>query len=252
MHLRRLRVLLLSVVLMASSVARSDLAWSQSAEPPEAPTVQAIGDLRLIAERRLNDEVEAAALAGKGPLWAIGMPRGLDQEILVLDDSVHLGRFNGQRYRASIGSALPPVAFLIYARVERWRSIPIPSDVVSFQQIETFVAEAATEAGFASNQPFPFRIEADIASLRWFVVGGDGDGRPDPRASFLRERRLGPLSNRTISALGFYVPGERGILTNPSSNIHIHFTTRDKPRFVGHLDDEMSLAQGGKLLLPTP
>jgi hypothetical protein len=111
--------------------------------------------------------------------------------------------------------------------------------------------EAATDAGFASNRPFPFRIEADISSLRWFVVGSGGDSRPDPRASFMRERRLGPLSDRTISALGFYLPGEGGILTNPSSNIQIHFTTRDQPRFVGNLDDEMPLAQGG-MLLPAP
>jgi hypothetical protein len=223
----------------------------RSGETVASVNVYRIGDLRDIGRNALNGRVAANELQGSGPLWGIGMPSGLDAEVLVLDSNAHIGRFDGLTYRSSV-EQLPAVAFFVYARVSAWCAVAVPDSVQTFAELEAFVPQAAAEAGLASNRPFPFRIEADIASLRWFVVGGDGDGRPDHRASFLRERRLGPLSNRTISALGFYVPGERGILTNPVSNIHIHFTTRDQPRFVGHLDDEIYLQPGGTLLLPAP
>ncbi|WP_394831465.1 hypothetical protein LVJ94_33625 [Pendulispora rubella] len=213
------------------------------------PGVHSVGDLRRIATNELNGSVSVGALEGQGPLWGIGMPHGLDREILVLGDRVHLGQYAGLSYSRSDGP-LPPVAFLVYARVARWCSVDIPSNVVSFQDLEAFVPEAAHAAGVDASRALPFRIEAKVRVLRWFVVGGAGTGFPDPHASFLRERRLGPLGERTIEALGFHVAGEKGVLTNPVSHIHVHFVTSDSERFVAHLDDDLALAPGGRLLFP--
>jgi acetolactate decarboxylase len=234
------------VIGLAATTAAAQEATASS----RAGTVYSVGDLRQIAERQLNGKVARSALEGEGPLFAIGMPHGLNQEVLVLDNKVYLGRFDGLRYYNAIDVALPPVAFLVYARVSQWRSVTIPPTIMTFQRLEAFVRDAASANGIASDQPFPFRIEAKVRSLRWFVVGGDGNSLPDPRTSFMRERRIGPLSERKISALGFYVPGERGILTNPMSHIHVHFVTRDRQQFVGHLDDEIVIDGPSELLLP--
>ncbi|WP_394842107.1 hypothetical protein LZC95_34145 [Pendulispora brunnea] len=233
----------------AEVVEACSLPSATSAAPLRDSGVHSVGDLRRIATNELNGSVLITALEGQGPLWAIGMPHGLDREVLVLGDQVHLGQYAGLAYSRSDGP-LPPVAFLVYARVPRWCSVDIPANVVSFQDLEKFVPEAARAAGVDPSRALPFRIEASARSLRWFVVGGTGTGLPDPHVSFMRERRLGPLGEHAIAALGFYVGGEKGVLTNPVSRIHVHFVTSDAQRFVAHLDDDLALAPGGKLLLP--
>jgi acetolactate decarboxylase len=193
--------------------------------------------------------VAASELEGSGPLWGIGMPSGLDAEVLVLDSDAHVGRFDGLTYRSSV-EQLPAVAFFVYARVSAWCVVAVPDSVRTFAELEAFVSRAATDHGIDIGRPFPFRIVAVAHSLRWFVVGGRGDRLPSPQTSFLRERRIGPLSERNIEALGFFVPDERGIATNPNSSVHMHFVTRDADVFVGHIDDDIRLRLGGKLLLP--
>jgi hypothetical protein len=77
-----------------------------------------------------------------------------------------------------------------------------------------------------------------------------GNGVPNYLVSFLRSRYLGGLDDRKIEALGFYSPSHRGVLTNPNSNMHIHFRTTDEKIFVGHINDSVIIKPGSYLLLP--
>jgi acetolactate decarboxylase len=216
-----------------------------------APTepVQAIGDLRAIASNNLNNQVKFRSLTQKHHLYGLGMPPGLNAEILVLDGKAYFGQFNSLSYEVKEPDNFD-ISFMVYAYVPNWTKMEIPNTVQTFSELEQYIPKAAAEQKIATSRPFPFRLEAEVSALDWFIVNGMGNGVPNHLGSFLRSRYLGSLDDRKIEALGFYSPSHRGVLTNPNSNIHIHFKTTDKKVFVGHINDSVIIKPGSSLLLP--
>ena len=217
---------------------------SSNAMVGKAHVIRQHGDLGLIATNALDKSLTISAIAGHrwSELYGIGMPDGLDQEVLVDGGTIHTGGFADLVYTAEQPGDLA-VDFLAYAFVGRWRTIRVPAQVRSFSELETFVAGQVP-----TNTDAVFRLDAEVAHLRWFVVGGMGNGQPDHRSSFARSRILGGFDRRRISAVGFLLPNRLGSATSPSAPMHVHFRTTDAgDLFVGHLDGELALLPGATL-----
>ena len=216
-----------------------------------------VGDLRWIASSKLKGTEDLAPMLAVPNTYAIGMPDKLNQEILVLNSTAYTSFFDeNMAYHVKEGVADLSVAFLVHATVPRWKEIALPGTVVSFQELEEFVGATAKACGLGESG-IPFRLEASAAGLRWFVVGGEGNGLPDPKSSFLRNKFQGGLDDATIEGFGVYSTRHRGdvpeepMATSPTSNIHLHFRSTDPVRpFVGHLDEAITLLPGGKVYLP--
>lgn len=239
---------------VANASGTHPAAPSCSFDPSTAVTpsndVGVIGDLRAIARAELNGRTRLTELPGDGPLWALGMPHGLDRELLVEAGRVSSSGFvDHHRFELRHPSDLE-VAFLVHARVSDWCSVAVPTNVVDFATLQMFVGTVAKQAGYTAEMPLPFRLRARARALRWFVVGGTGNMTPSPRESFLRARTLGGLHDVSLEALGFFSPRHRGVASNQNSDMHIHFRTTSGPRFVGHLDDDITLEPGAVLLVP--
>lgn len=211
--------------------------------------VKAIGDLRLIASNNLNHKVEFSSLIDKPHLYGLGMPQGLNAELLVLNGTAYWGQFSSLSYQVKELDNFD-ISFMVYAYVPSWTKIEIPEIVQTFANLEQYIPKAAAVRGINTSQPFPFLLEGEVSSLDWFVVNGMGNGVPNYLGSFFRSRYLGGLSDRQITGLGFYSESHRGVLTNPKSNMHIHFKTTDKKLFVGHINDSAIFKPGSFLLLP--
>lgn len=211
--------------------------------------VTIVGTLADIAHNRLNGRIPISTSSNRSRLWALGMPTGLDRELLIENGRIMSGGFVDRRYILHHPADVE-AAFLVETQVKAWVEIDIPRSVASFAELEHFVLQAGTARGLDGERPFPFRVAGKARHLKWFVVGGMGDLTPDPHASFARSRTLGSLSDVRIEALGFYSRHHRGVATNPNSDMHIHFRTLGLNPFVAHLDDEIELVPGGKLLLP--
>ncbi len=216
-----------------------------------APTnpVQAIGDLRSIASNNLNNRVEFRSLAKKPHLYGLGMPQGLNAEILVLDGKAYLGQFSSFSYQVKELENFD-ISFMVYAYVPGWTKLEIPEAVQTFAELEQYIPKAAVDRGIETSRPFPFRLIGEVSALDWFVVNGMGNGVPNYQGSFFRARYLGGLDDRQIDGLGFYSNSHRGVLTHPKSNMHIHFKTTDNKLFVGHINNSLILKPGSYLLLP--
>lgn len=257
--LRGLRLWAVAAAILATADAANaggaeSAAPSCNFDPASAITpsngVGVVGDLRAIARAELNGRTRLSGLPGDGPLWALGMPHGLDRELLVEAGRVSSSGFvDDQRFELLHPLDLE-VSFLVHARVSDWCSVAVPADVVDFATLQTFVGRVARQAGYTAEIPLPFRLRARARALRWFVVGGTGNMTPNPRESFLRARTLGGLDDVSLEALGFFSPLHRGVASNPNSDMHIHFRTTSGPRFVGHLDDDITLEPGAVLLVP--
>ncbi len=215
-----------------------------------------IGDLRWIATSELKGNCDLAALLEQPHLYAIGMPEGLDRELLVLDSKAFHSYFDKDlKYHVEeIKDAR--VAFLGHANVASWTEHKLPTDVLSFAQLENFIGSQSVSSGFSKDLPVPFKFVSEAAGLRWFVVGGEGNGLPNPKDSFVRKKFQGGLDDCAIEAFGFYSKHHRGnepdkpMATNPVSDIHMHFRTTQGKLFIAHLDDNITLKQGGSIYLP--
>jgi acetolactate decarboxylase len=211
--------------------------------------VQVIGNLRAIASNNLNNQVKFSSLTKKPHLYGLGMPSGLNAEILVLDGKAYYGKFSSLAYEVQQLDNFD-ISFMVYAYVPSWKKIEIPETVQTFADLEIYIPQAAATQGMETVRLFPFRLEGEVSALDWFVVNGMGNGVPNHLGSFLRSRYLGGLGDRQIEALGFYSQSHRGVLTNPNSNMHIHFKTTDEKIFVGHINDSVIIKPGFWLLLP--
>lgn len=217
--------------------------------PPGTGSI--VGTLTDIATDLLDGRTAISTLSDHDNerLWALGMPHGLDRELLVEGGRISSGGFDQHRYVLAHPHDLN-AAFLIHAKVGRWTEMRVPASVRTFAELVAFVGDAGAKAGYSGEVPFAFRLKARVRYLKWFVVGGMGNRTPAPHASFERARVLGGLDNASIEALGFYSRRHRGIATNPRSNMHVHFRTMEGPPFVAHLDDEIDLETGATVLLP--
>jgi len=208
------------------------------------------GDLRLIAKNGLTEIKPLEAYQLDENFYGIGMPEGLDQEVIVLGGKVYTAEFKDFNYHTATVSDLNLV-FFASAHVPEWQDIKIPSEIKTFGEFQDYLAKVALKHGFDTKKGFMFRLEAEMDNLKWFIVGGTGNLKPNPLKSFLRQRYLGGIENRTIEALGTYSEDLQGIASVPTSPMHMHFITIDDDKlFIGHIDNDFQIGDNATLYLP--
>ena len=213
-------------------------------------SVKSIGDLRLIRSHELNETLKFSRIKAED-LYGIGMPEGLNSELLISAGDMFEGKFENHEYSAKkLETEERKMAFLAYANVKKWKSTVIPKNITDFKQLEEVLPVLAKKYGIDADTAFPFILKAKVRALRWFIVNGMGNGQPDFLSSFLRSRYIGGLEDIEIEGIGFYSTKHKGILSAPSSSMHIHFRTLGDILFVGHIDNHMVLKERSEILFP--
>lgn len=208
------------------------------------------GDLRLISKNALNQPKALEEFDKSEHLYGIGMPEGLDQEVIVIAGKAYSGYYVDSTYVArEIASS--DLVFFVSSHIPDWMTLSLPEDVKTFDEFENYLKRIATDYGLNTTEGFMFRLQAEVQGLRWFIVGGIGNEAPNALSSFLRNRTMGGLENRTIDAIGTYSESLKGIASVPNSALHMHFITiDDKKLFVGHVDNELLFGDKATLYLP--
>lgn len=212
-------------------------------------SVKSFGDLRLIRDNKLTQSFPYSSIRAND-LYGIGMPKGLDSELMITSGDLYEGKFDDRVYSTGRVKKDRDIAFLAYANVKSWQTVPVPDGITTFSQLEEALPGIAQKAGINTSVPFPFLLRSKVEGLKWFIVNGMGNGKPDYLSSFLRSRYIGGLDDAEIEGMGFYSDKHRGVISAPNSSMHIHFRTLNKPLFVGHIDNVMILAKGAELLFP--
>ncbi|MFC4701171.1 acetolactate decarboxylase [Glaciecola siphonariae] len=220
----------------------------------EHKVINVHNDLRYIATNNLNKEIASSALTTKKHLYGLGMPKGLNKEIVVIDSQVYSSGFEEFQYatqKQHVDAGEQQFDFLVYAHIPRWRDIAVPESVVSFEQFQVFLEKQLQMHNIDTETGSMFQLLTEVEELHWFVVGGMGNLSPDPLSSFLRQKVKGGLNRRAIHAVGAFTQAYAGRATAGQNHVHMHFVTTDElPRFVGHIDNQMRLRRGAVLKLP--
>ena len=186
-------------------------------------------------------------LEGKPGLYALGAFAKLKGEIQIFD-SIPYGCFVSDGKLAFDTSFNQKASLLVYAQVQSWQELSVPQSVSSHSQLEQFVVEAAVKRGLNIEKPFPFLINGKAKSLFWHVIDWDENDKEHSHQKHIESGPNGNLENTDVDVLGFYSTKHKGVFTHHTSNMHMHFITKDKT-LAGHID---KLTPGVKMRLKLP
>jgi len=201
-----------------------------------------------LREGRSEGRVEVGEVVGSPYAMGVGAVAHLDGEITVLDGEVWVTRAGSDgRLETVRGDGTGVEATLLaLARVERWRSVPLPP-APGQAGLGMAVLQAVERAGLAEAETVPFQIRGEFSGLEAHVVRGACPLAPsaDPEADDapVRIRR-----NRASGVLvGFLTRLPAGELTHHGQRAHVHVLLDDGPS--AHVD-QVDVAATAVLMLP--
>jgi hypothetical protein len=216
-----------------------------SAARPANYEVKWVGELHTVM---MGDDKAVIALdsleLGKG-FYALGPVEGMDGEITVFDGEPSIAMVVEGQPRIQ-STMHVKAALLIWTRVAKWASVPLPPTLRSLDDLDVFVGKAARDHGFNPTAPFPFRVTARLEAGRMHIL--DRRGRPvRGHEDHDKIQMTIPLAGTMVEMLGFWSDHHQGVLTHMGSNMHVHARTIDD-KLSGHVD-EVSIVSG-QLWLP--
>ncbi len=210
--------------------------------------VQYRGALKLMMHKGdVSAKAELKGLKSLAHVYALGALENLKGEIQI---------FDGQPYNTIVenGKSVIDSTFgkkatlLVWAQIENWIDVIIPSEIRSFEDLEKFIADSALGNGIPLNEPFPFLLNGKVRSLDWHIIDWKDGDMEHSHEKHITSGLHGTLENTEVEILGFYSKHHRAIFTHHTTNIHSHFKTQNSP-YGGHVDD---LQLGKNMILKLP
>ena len=186
-------------------------------------------------------------LKGVEHLYALGALENLKGEIQIFDSNP----FNTMVIDSTLtfdNTFEKKAALVVYASVSKWKSINIPDNVVTYEQLESYIEQTAKENQINIDEPFPFLLEGTPTSFDWHVINWKDGDMEHSHEKHISSGLHGTIQNRQVEMLGFYSNSHHAIFTHHTTNMHIHVKTDDN-KIAGHVDG-LRLGKGMILKLP--
>ena len=180
-------------------------------------------------------------------LYALGALENLKGEIQIFNSSP----FNTMVADSTLSfdnTFEKKATLVVYVSVSKWYSLNIPDDVVTYDQLESYIEQSAQENQINIEEPFPFLIEGTANSIDWHVINWKDGDTEHSHEKHINSGLNGTVNNRDVKMLGFYSNSHHAIFTHHTTNMHIHVKTDDN-KIAGHVDG-LTLGKGMILKLP--
>jgi len=179
--------------------------------------------------------------------YALGAIENLKGEIQIFDSKP----FNTSVVESNLildNSFNKKATLLVYASVEKWKTVNIPDSVLTYEEIEKYVEQTAKVNQISVDAPFPFLIEGIAKSIDWHVIDWKAGDKEHTHEKHKTSGLHSTINDRHVELLGFYSNAHHAIFTHHTTNMHIHVKTTDN-KLAGHVDD-LTLGKGMTLKLP--
>ncbi len=196
----------------------------------------------------ISAKVDLSDFQKEEHFYALGAIENLKGEIQIFDSNP----FNTTVLNSTLKfdkTYSKKATLLVYASVSNWKSITIPDNIITYEQLESYIAQTAQENQIKTNEPFPFLIEGTAKSFDWHVINWKNGDTEHSHQKHVNSGLHGTINDRKIGLLGFYSDAHHAIFTHHTTNMHIHVKT-DDGKIAGHID-ALTLGKGMILKLPS-
>ena len=194
--------------------------------------VTIVGSLKEVMwEGAIAPKILLDTLTRKQHLYAIGPESYLRGEILIWDGKSYVSRIAGNASLVFERTYKLSSPFLAYSYVEEWREHPLPEEIKTLKDLETFMAKLIGE----TESPVPLKLQGTISNAHIHVQNlPAGTVVSSPSEAHQGQVNL-ELGNSLVKIFGYYATNYQGILTHHDSYLHLHLL--DEPNeMMGHLD----------------
>ncbi len=239
-----------AILLIAISIAScgTDDTEVEGKEKSEIFKVEYEGALKnMMHKGDVSAKVTLANFENTENFYALGALENLKGEIQIFDSKP----FNTTVVDSNLtfdNSFSKKATLLVYASVSKWKSVNIPDNILTYEQLESYVQKMAEENQIKTDEPFPFLIEGKAKSFDWHVINWKDGDKEHSHEKHINSGLHGTINNRAVKMLGFYSDSHHAIFTHHTTNMHIHVKTDDN-EIAGHVDG-LSLGKGMVLKLP--
>jgi acetolactate decarboxylase len=225
------------VVALALALSSSVLAASSE--------VRVIGQMRrMFTAHDIGPNVELRKAIRKPHIYALGPMAGLKGEITVVDGEVFVSTANGKQAAVVLDPGVTAV-FLVYASVPAWRSITIPTNVISEPDLTTFL-----DRSLSAKARSAFLVRGTALRAWYHIQNYQGRAKDLTHEVHDKSKVLYELSNKPVQLIGFFSNRDEdaGSFVHQGQTTHMHIISDDH-KSMGHLES-VTLAPGATLLLP--
>ena len=195
----------------------------------------------------ISAKAELGALQEIPNLYALGALENLKGEIQIFD-SQPFSTYVSEGQSAIDSTFDKKATLLVWATVDKWRSLSVPKSIQSFEAFEEYIQSVASKNGINPNNPFPFLLNGTARSIEWHIIDWAEGDREHSHEKHVKSGLNGTLEHIEVEILGFFSQHHKAIFTHHTTNIHSHFKT-DKAPYGGHIDD---LTLGKNMILKIP
>lgn len=192
-----------------------------------------VGQMRdVMWQGRLEGRLDLDTLADREHLYGLGPLEYLRGEILVLDGKGYRSTVTSDSTMAVEETFRMKAPFFGYARIPRWRQLPVPDSVRTLPQLETWLDRISADA----PRPFFFRLTGQVERATIHIVNlppGSEVRSPDDAHRGIVQYRI---EDEPCELLGFFSTEHQSILTHHDTFQHLHLLTADRTR-MGHLEE---------------
>jgi len=195
----------------------------------------------------ISSKVSLKKFKNTKDFYAIGALDNLKGEIQIFDSKPFITSVINNKLSFD-NSFNKKATLLVYASVDKWKSINIPNTIITYKQLESFIEQAAKKNQIKIDEPFPFLIEGTPKSFDWHVINWKDGDTEHSHKKHINSGLHGTINNKQIEILGFYSNSHHAIFTHHTTNMHMHIKTVDH-KLAGHVD-ALTLSEGMVLKLP--
>lgn len=150
-----MRAILILFTLISLSSCQTDSEESSN-EMTSHFKVEYAGALKnMMHKGDISAKAELSELAEIEHLYALGALENLKGEIQIFDSKPY-NTIVADSILAFDHSFDKKATLLVYASVSKWTSITIPDSIITYSQLENYIAQSATEHQIEMDKPFPF------------------------------------------------------------------------------------------------
>ncbi len=206
---------------------------AQSTHHDTYPDVQIVGAMQNIMWKgELGSSIYLDTISNKNGLYGLGPESYLTGEILIKDGQGYLSRVTSDSTMSVKKTFAISAPFLVYANVNEWHEIELPTAVKTIQDLEVFIDEKTS----TSKRPFAFKLSGKVSSAVIHIQNlakGTKVSSPDEAHQGQVNYRL---TNEDVDIIGFFSTVHQGVFTHHDSFLHMHMITKDESK-LGQLDE---------------